>query len=59
MDELEELKISYFGLNDPQDESGDWSDDWKDRKYLPWLGKIEIKDSDGAWPDMIFELPST
>ena len=59
VDELKELKISYFGLNDPQDETGDWSDDWKYRKYLPWLVKIQIKDSDGAWPDMIFELPST
>ena len=59
VDELEGIKISYFGLNDLQDESGDWSDDWEDREYLPWLVKIQIKDSDGAWPDMIFELPAT
>jgi len=59
VDEFKELNISYFGPGEPTDESGDWWDDWGDRKYLPWLVKIQIKDGKGAWPDMIFELPST
>jgi general secretion pathway protein J len=59
VDELKDVEISYFGLSDPKDETGDWWDDWEDRDYLPWLVKIQIKDSRGAWPDMIFELPST
>jgi len=58
VDDLRELKVSYFGVSDPQDESGHWWDDWEDRDYLPWLVKIQIEDSKGVWPAMIFELPS-
>ncbi len=59
VDELKEMKVSYFGVNDPKEKTGDWWDDWKDRKYLPWLVRIQIKDSKGDWPDMIFELPAS
>lgn len=59
VDELENVTISYFGLGEPGDESGDWWDDWEDRKYLPWLVKIQIQDSKGVWPEMVFELPSS
>lgn len=58
VDDLMEVKISYFGVSDPQDESGDWWDAWEDKNYLPWLVKIQIQDSKGVWPEMIFELPS-
>ncbi len=59
VDELEEVKISYFGVSEPEDESGNWWGEWEGREYLPWLVKIQIRDSKGAWPDMIFELPAT
>ena len=59
VDELEKFKVSYYGPGEPTDESGDWWDNWEDRKYLPWLVKIEIQDSKGAWPEMVFELPSS
>lgn len=59
IDDLKDVEFSYFGPKGKNDATGDWTQDWEDQKFLPWLLKIEITDSKGAWPEMVFELPSS
>ncbi len=58
VDEIEELKFSYYGVLNKGDESADWDSSWEDRPYLPLLVRMRIRDSRGDWPEMTFELPS-
>jgi len=58
VDEVEEVKFSYYGVMAKGDESADWDSAWEDRPYLPMLVRMKIRDSKGDWPEMSFELPA-
>lgn len=59
VDDLKRLEFDYFGPEDPIVRQGGWFDHWQDKKYLPWLLKVQISDAAGDWPEMIFELPAS
>ncbi|WP_456444917.1 prepilin-type N-terminal cleavage/methylation domain-containing protein [Thiolapillus sp.] len=58
VDDIQEVKFSYYGVMAKGDESANWDSAWEDRPYLPMLVSIKIRDSKGAWPEMTFELPA-
>ena len=58
VDELKKFEISYFGPEEKNDDTGDWSTEWEDKEFLPWLVKLRIEDAAGDWPEMIYELPN-
>lgn len=55
VDRLVDLRIDYFGALQPGEEA-QWFDRW-DGETIPALVRIAVVDRDGAWPEMIFELP--
>jgi len=56
LDNVEEFKISYFGM-ESMDSEGMWADSWREKENLPSLIKITINlDKPGFWPEMIFPL---
>lgn len=58
IDDIEEVKFSYYGVRARGDETADWDSAWEDRPYLPQLVRMKVRDSQGNWPEMIFELPA-
>jgi general secretion pathway protein J len=56
VDRLESMTISYFGVRGGGREP-EWDDVWEDKRKLPLLVKIQIKDADGSWPEMVWALP--
>ncbi|HDK38104.1 MAG TPA: prepilin-type N-terminal cleavage/methylation domain-containing protein [Thiolapillus brandeum] len=56
-DDIEDLRFSYYGVENRHGDFADWTDKWDDRPYLPLLVRMEIKDKEGSWPQMTFELP--
>lgn len=55
-DGLKSAAFSYFGV---MAESKDpaWSSDWKDNPLYPQLLKLELADTERAWPDVVVSLP--
>lgn len=59
VDDLKSFAVSYFGPEVQADPKGEWRDEWTEKEFLPWMVSIRIEDSVGAWPEMVFELPSS
>ena len=57
VDEIKEVKFSYYGVANLGDDFADWNDAWDDHPFLPILVRMKIKDAKGKWPEMAFELP--
>ncbi len=55
VEHLRRLSLSYRKAG--QDTR--WQGEWKERKELPALLRLEIEDNRGRWPIMVFALPST
>jgi general secretion pathway protein J len=58
VDDIQEVKFSYYGVLAKGDETASWDSSWEDRPYLPMLVNMKISDSKGEWPEMTFELPA-
>ncbi|HIE54424.1 MAG TPA: prepilin-type N-terminal cleavage/methylation domain-containing protein [Chromatiaceae bacterium] len=58
VDEVKAVRFAYYGLQEPTDEEGQWSEEWVERKQLPLLVRLQVEDARGAWPEMTFELPA-
>jgi general secretion pathway protein J len=60
VDDLEEVRFAYFGLQEPTDETAQWSDTWEEEKRrLPRLVRLRVADAKGKWPEMLFQLPGS
>ena len=57
VDEIRDLRFSYYGVENKGDDFASWTDGWDDHPFLPVLVRMQIKDEKGAWPEMTFELP--
>ncbi len=57
VDDLVEVKFSYYGAKNRKDEDPDWYVEWRDAERLPALIRVSISSKEsGAWPDVVVPL---
>lgn len=53
---LQQVEFAYRGVA-ADGQSTAWLPAWTDTETLPWQLRLRIRDAQGAWPELVVELP--